>query len=1188
MHLKRLEIFGFKSFADKLEIVFPQGITGVVGPNGSGKSNISDALRWVLGEQSVRTLRGLRTEDVIFAGSEDRKPLGMAEVTLVLDNTDATLPLDFTEVSVTRRVYRSGESDFLINKAPVRLREIQDLFMDTGLGREAYSVIGQGKIDSILSAHSEERRAVFEEAAGIMRYKNKKALAVRKLEETEANLLRVNDIITELQDQLGPIGVQAAIAQQYLDLVGQLRRLEINCLGQEISRLKAEEERLSNELEQMNLALAQTAGSESLEEAALEEARLRLAQAGDEVESFQARMAELTAGIEKSFGAEHLLQERKNHMQAERQRLEKSVAELQSRVVALESELAKERETLRQVVERRTGLEGRHSSAEQALNDQNLALAGIMSGIETTKQEIVRNINDLAKAKHNANNIEVEREFLNRKEVEDQQRLVGVQDELARVDHRLARNDESHKRNGADSEAVSSEISRAREQLAENERAIAAHTASRDTLLQKTHKAESRLAALSEMQQSYQGYFQGVRSVLTEPSPDGFRKAIRGTVADVIRVQKGYETAMEVALGSSLQSVVVDTERHAREAIEWLRNNSRGRATFLPLDMIEDHDRRVDGYEDALKQFAAVPAVSVMKFDAEYRSVIHFLLGHTAVAPDMERAVGLSRRLHKAVRVVTPSGDIVNAGGSMTGGSSERKGYGLLERKQEIETLEADLKELGKSLAEAGRLIDDALKTREKTQAALQESLARRQTLDLERVGLEKEREAIASERGRVDREIELIRAGADQREQQRSALEEGSTELSATIARLEADGQALESRLRSLEAEAGQLRDSKEDDYRVLADIQASLAGVKQEELNGLKTCDSLNRMIGENAERIEAARAEIERLRVDETAADEQIAAERKSRESLEGDRAQGEERIRVLRGDRIAMTETLRQQEDGLRERRKRVSDIEHRAHRVEMRLNNVRNESGNMLGHLVEDYGPEWAGEVEGQWQGTLAENRAVIEGLKGEIRSLGPVNVGAIEENTRVRERHGFLLTQFDDLVQAKQSLLNVIEEIEHTTTRRFLDTFSQIREAFISVFNLLFEGGKADLYLVDPEKPLESGIEIEAQPPGKRLQSLTLLSGGERALTAIALLFAILRVKPTPFCILDEIDATLDEANVHRFADLLSNFSRDTQFIVVTHRRGTMELADALYGVTMEEMGVSKLISLQLKKQRAS
>lgn len=1185
MHLKRLEIFGFKSFADKLEIIFPQGITAVVGPNGSGKSNISDALRWVLGEQSVRTLRGLRTEDVIFAGSEERKPLGMAEVTLVLDNTDATLPLDFTEVSVTRRVYRSGESDFLINKTPVRLREIQDLFMDTGLGREAYSVIGQGKIDSILSAHSEERRAVFEEAAGIMRYKNKKALAVRKLEETEANLLRVNDIITELQEQLGPIGAQAAVAQNYLDLAERLKRLEVNCYGKEVRRLAAEEERLVKELADQSAALAETAGSESVGEAALEEARLLLTRAGEQIESLQGSLAELTAAIEKSHGAEHLLLERKSHMQAERQRAEKAIADLQSRVVALAGELEKEQGLLREIAEKRAAFEDQYSRGEQQLADQNEALGRVLADVDATKQEIVRNINELAKARHKADTIHVEREFLCRKEEEDQRRRTVVQEELAAAELRLDESEKAAQENAAQAAEVSGEIERLRQKLAGDERVLADQAAARDAVSSKLHKTESRLAALSDMQQSYQGYFHGVRSVLTESPAGGFRRGIRGTVADIIRVRKGYETALEVALGSSLQNVVVDSERSAREAIEWLRHNGRGRATFLPLDMIEGHEKRVEGYDEALKAFGAVPAVSVLDFDPQYRPVIIFLLGNTAVAPDLESAVGLARRLRKAVRIVTPAGDIIHAGGSITGGSNEHKGSGLLERKQEIAALEGEVGALQTALAAAERQVSEAAAAAENTRSALQESAARRQTIELERVALQKEREGIVAERNRVLKELDLLDAAAAEREEQRAALEAEEAGVTELVNRLEEVGRGLDEELRRREEEAASRRDSKEGDYRLLADIQASLAGARQEELNGIKTCDSLARMVDEHNRQIEAARLELERLHAEEGAADQSIAEEMASRQSLEARRVELESRIQALRGDRADMTDDLRRQEDELRDRRKRLSDLEHRVHRIEMRLNNVRNESGNILGRLVEEYGEEWADELDETWQGTLAEHRAAIEGLKGEIRSLGAVNVGAIEEHARVKERHGFLLSQFDDLVQAKQSLLNVIDEIEHTTTRRFLDTFAQIREAFISVFSQLFEGGKADLYLVDPEKPLESGIEIAAQPPGKRLQSLTLLSGGERALTAIALLFAILRVKPTPFCILDEIDATLDEANVHRFADLLANFSRATQFIVVTHRRGTMELADALYGVTMEELGVSKLISVQLKKR---
>lgn len=1184
MHLKRLEIFGFKSFADKLEIVFPQGITAVVGPNGSGKSNISDALRWVLGEQSIRSLRGVRTEDVIFAGSEQRKPLGMAEVTLVLDNSDGTLPLDFSEVSVTRRVYRSGESDFLINKTPVRLREIQDLFMDTGLGREAYSVIGQGKIDSILSARSEERRAVFEEAAGIMRYKNKKAVAVGKLDGTEASLLRINDIIVELEGQMGPLAVQAAVTRQYLELAGTLQRLEVNCYGKEIDRLSGEEARLGQELEKASVSLAEVEGAETVDEAALEEARSGLSHAADQTEALQDRLAGVSNALEKSSGTERLLLERKSHMQSERARLEKAAHDSEANGAAFERELEAEQVRLEELSAMRATREEAVAQSERALAEHASAIAALNDRAEELKRQIVQNLSDAAKARHDANSIDVEQEFLQRQQAEDTQRLEEAQEALNAVEHRMTRLLESRGEKEEIRSGVIEGAKRVQLRLSDADTRQTNLKTQCESTAAKAQKLDSRRSALEEMEQAHQGYAQGVRSVFTE-SPHRGSASLRGTVADLVKVKSGFETALEVALGSSLQSIVVESERNARDAIEWLRKTERGRATFLPLDMIEGRERRIDGLDAALKQFGAQPATAVLDYDPQYNSVLVFLLGNTMVAPDLEKAVGLSRRLNKAVRVVTLAGDVVNQGGSMSGGSRERKGSGILERKAEIETLNAEWQAVRAELAQLEQALKAAAAEREDCQNELQDLLQKKQQHDLEIARLDKEQEGVATERQRVTAVLEQINAAARSRNRQSEELAERGRGLATKIEQLEVEGQSLEEELRRIEADIRARQGSKEGDYRALADMQAALAAARQDELNSRKNCETLHRNADENRVKVAGALDEFGSLAGEMQKIEDELAAELARRSEMEVQRLQVDEQIRELRARRAEMSESLRRREDELRDRRKSTTDLAHRAHRLELRLNNLRNEAENLRAHLTEQYGTDWAAELDPSWDGTLSAHRPEIERLKGEVKALGPVNLGAVEEHDRVQERYDFLKTQYEDLVQAKMSLMRVIDEIEHTTTRRFMDTFTQVREAFVDVFNKLFEGGKADLFLIEPERPLESGIEIVAQPPGKRQQSLTLLSGGERALTAIALLFAILRVKPTPFCILDEIDATLDEANVHRFAELLSDFSREVQFIVVTHRRGTMELGDALYGVTMEEMGISKLMSLQLKKK---
>ena len=1181
MHLKRLDIFGFKSFADKLEIIFPAGITAVVGPNGSGKSNISDAIRWVLGEQSVRTLRGARMEDIIFAGSEQRKPLGMAEVTLVIDNVDGKLPLDFSEVSVTRRVYRSGESEFFINKAPVRLREIQDIFLDTGLGREAYSMIGQGKIDAILSARSEERRAVFEEAAGIMRYKQKKAIAVRKLDETEANMLRINDIIGELGSQLGPMSAQAAVAAKYLDLCGDLRHLEVNCYGKELERLEAEEQRINNELQSQTESLAVTAGAESIEEARVEQDRAELTKAGEQLEILQEQMAETTRTLEQSSGSEKLLQERQANLVCERNRHESKLVELAERCARLTEELTALEARLVKVREAKGLAMDRRQHEEILLQEHAQMLADINAKIEEGRRNLVANINARATAKQQIEAMAMEDGFSEQQKRQDEQRLAKAKGALDEVEQRLQTVEQSIRHIKDAGAVIDAQIAELERKISDAEQVCQEQATQREVLVRQISKTGTQLNALEEMEQARQGYSEGVRALLGNGSAAG----IHGTVADLIKVSEGFEIAMDVVLGSALQHIVIENEALAREAIEWLKSNSRGRATFLPLDLIEERGRGASFARNELDRFGAVPAVTVLHTDSRYDKVIGFLLGNTLVAPDLAQAVAVARHYHKSVRVVTTSGDLVNPGGSMTGGSRDRRGAGLIERKKELEDLRAKLIVLEQEDRELEAHIQKATGSRDALRISWRKLQERRRQLELEEAKSGKELESVIAERTRMLKDSDAIFAELTGRTDHQGDRQQQRAALLSQLETLESDYHLIEEQIKTCEGELAVRLKSKDEDYRSFAESQAGLAGAEQEELGLLNQFRSLEGNRRDLEAEAANCRVEMERLNAEEIVLAKSIQDEIGTRTRLLGDKAALEESMRSLRGIRSERTEALHKLEEELKAKRKNVTELQNRVHRLELRQNSVTRDIERLRSHLEEQYGQTWQEFRTETFEGTLSGNRAKIESLKTEIKSLGIVNVAAIDDYARIKERHEFLQKQYNDLVEARKDLANVIEEIEQTTARRFTDTFDRIKAAFSVIFARLFEGGQAEVYLLDPEKPLESGIEISAQPPGKRQQSLTLLSGGERALTAIALLFAILRVKPTPFCILDEIDATLDEANVHRFADLLSDFSKELQLIIVTHRRGTMELADAIYGVTMEEMGVSKLLSLQLKKQ---
>lgn len=1186
LHLKRLDIFGFKSFADKLEIVFPAGITAVVGPNGSGKSNISDAIRWVLGEQSIRTLRGARMEDIIFAGSEQRKPLGMAEVTLVIDNSEGKLPLDFSEVSVTRRVYRSGESEFFINKAPVRLREIQDIFLDTGLGKEAYSMIGQGKIDSVLSARSEERRAVFEEAAGIMRYKQKKAIAVRKLDETEANMLRIDDIIGELASQLGPMSAQAAVATKYLDLCGNLRHLEVNCFGNELERLMTEEQRVNNELQSQTESLAVTAGAESVEEARLEQDRAELTKVGEELESLQEQMAETARTLEQSFGSEKLLQERQANLICERNRHESKLVELADRCARLSTELTALESRLATVRQNKSLAMERKQREESLLQEHGEMLADINAKIEEARRRMVANMNDKATARQQLEAIAVADGFDEQQKRQDEQRLAKAKDALAEIEQRLYMVEQSIQQNKDAGAAIDEQIAELENKASEAERVSQDLAAQREALVRQIAKTGSHLNAMEEMEQARQGYSEGVRALLGNAA--GMRPTvagIHGTVADLIKVSEGFEIAMDVVLGSALQHIVIENEKLARKAIEWLKSNSRGRATFLPLDLIEERGRGAAFTKSELDRFGAVPAVTVVQTNPLYNKVVGFLLGNTLVAPDLGQAVAVACHYHKTVRVVTMAGDLVNPGGSMTGGSRDRRGTGLIERKKELEDLRTKLASLEQNERESEARLRKAIDSRDALRVTVRELQERRRQHELEEAKDGKELESVIAERARMLRDSDAMFAELTSHKDHQADRQHQRAAIQSRLETLESDYHVIEEQIKAFEEELSVRQKSKDDDYRSFAESQAGLAGAEQEELGLLNQFRSLESNHVELEHEAANCRAELDRLKDEELVLEKSIQDEIAVRSRLAQDKVALEESMRSLRGVRAERTEALHLLEEELKTKRKNVTELQNRVHRLELRQNSVTRDIEGLRSHLEEQYGQAWQEFRVETFEGTLSGNRAKIESLKLEIKSLGTVNLAAIDDYARIKERHEFLQKQYNDLLEARKDLANVIDEIEQTTARRFTDTFEQIKTAFCDIFAQLFEGGQAEVYLLDPERPLESGIEITAQPPGKRQQSLTLLSGGERALTAIALLFAILRVKPTPFCILDEIDATLDEANVHRFADLLSEFSKELQLIIVTHRRGTMELADAIYGVTMEEMGVSKLLSLQLKKQ---
>jgi chromosome segregation protein len=1176
---------GFKSFADRTELEFVRGITAVVGPNGSGKSNISDGIRWVLGEQSARSLRGGKMEDVIFAGSDARKAVNYGEVSLTLDNSDQTLPLDFSEVTVTRRVHRSGESEYFINKKPCRLKDITELFMDTGIGREAYSIIGQGRIEEILSAKSEDRRIFFEEASGIVKYKTRKREAERKLEETEQNLLRIHDLVSELADQIGPLREQSEKAEKYKQLKEELRALEISLLVRAIGQVHGAWSEASAGLAKLQEEQLVLSTVVSRHDAELETHRQHLKRLEEELEQLNAAMLKLSEEFEKGEGMGRVLQERQKNLEANRAQLVRSLESQELRL--------KEKEELLADLERKSAeVSAELAECESMLRREEERLAGIVGGLESgredrLKSEMLEVLNAMAQA---------------RNEIRYAEQQIAA---LMRRKERLSEERDKRSAQRSEMEARREELARAAARIGEELKelgdrylAVANRQQERERLLseaqQTVRKWEQRIDALvsrkdtmKEMQDDYDGYQQGVKEVLKAGKRPGGLGGVHGAVAELVNVPAELETAVETALGGSLQHIVVSGEADGRAAIAYLKQRQLGRATFLPLDVIrgraipESELRAIKGSEG----FVGV-AVDLVQFDETYRNIFASLLGNVIIARTLEQANRLAARCQYRYRVVTLEGDVVNPGGSMTGGSVFRKAASLLGRRRQIEELEREI-------AAANGQLSQLKEKAEQLKKALAEGAR-----DLEQM-----REA--GERKRI--EEERLRAGTD-------SLVQEMRNLDDTLAVLDQDLAALEQEIRDNEArrDAGEaaLNESAREEARLteaireaemsrkanesirdelqarLTELKVTAAGISQEKQSLAEQERRLRKELGEIREELARTR---ELLAENERESAANAAEQVRQIELLNELKLQKErcaEQIEFKRAERSEGLSRLEREENETKEQRVRLKQVEESLRETEVKVNRLDVELDNLLRKLSEEYGIgfELAKERYPVPDDVSAAERKVRE-LKRDISLLGDVNLGAIEEYARVSERYEFLNSQKNDLLEAKAALYQVIREMDEEMSRRFRSTFEQIRAQFVVVFARLFGGGRADLVLSEPDNPLETGIDIVAQPPGKKLQNLQLLSGGERALTAIALLFAMLRVRPVPFCVLDEVEAALDEANVARFAAYLREFSAETQFIVVTHRKGTMEEADVLYGVTMQEGGVSKLVSVRLDEE---
>ena len=1185
MYLKALEIQGFKSFADKIVLHFNKGQTSVVGPNGSGKSNIADAVRWVLGEQSAKTLRGSKMEDVIFAGTQHRKPVGFAAVTITLDNSDKVLPVDFTEVTVSRRMYRSGESEYYLNKTQCRLKDIQELFMNTGVGREGYSIIGQGRIDEILSTKSEDRRVVFEEAAGITKYKARKKESERKLETTKQNLVRINDILIELESQLGPLAQQAETARRYIDLSNELKGIEVSLFLDTIDKLKSKLDEVEDQTREIREQIDEENRRIENIKNKNRSKNERLEFLKSEIEELRTFIHNIDSEIEKNEGHIRLCEEKINHLTANNENYGNDINSIKERMSALETDIEKKKNRLRQMSRDEERFAELLAEAEEIL-------AGIVARldegerlVEEAKQAIMDKQDSLSDSKIRLNNL--------KNDTENYQQL------KARLAEDIRQSTLEIDREGMKKEDLDASLRKTREEInmsknrlhelelkkGEIQKTLNERKTQQENISRSYNALESRNRVLLDMEESMEGYSHSVKAIRRACDENkAFGKGIHGPVARLITVEERFETAVEISLGASLQNIVTDDEFAAKRAIEYLKKNNFGRATFLPKSAIKprildqsqlDKVRQMPGFEGI--------ASDKVKSDKQFSGIILNLLGRTVIVNNLDSGIQMARQFDYFFRIVTLEGELINAGGSMTGGSAGSKVSSIIGRNRVIKENELELKKTRDKL----KKIDDEIKTTEIELGNINIAYEQEQKVlsELELVRLRDENHVAA-----ILDNVRKITARMDMQKQQNKEIEEQINEVRAESDKESKKAKAIEDEIQQLKAkvQANQLKNKDEQQKRDelhtdINDYRVSVNSIIESKQSVLEQIEMLDQEKNSNTMSIAKREEEKKRNlgRIEELQAE--IQGVMKKNVSLKEEKTGRELKAEGLAEERTVLEEELSGMLDKVTEHNSTIITLQEAQGRIEAKKAKMESELETFQNRLWDEYGLTYGNALEIRCE--ISNVRATqnrINDIKAEIRELGPVNVAAIEDYSKTKERYGFMKNQHDDLTKSEEKLRRVIQEITNVMKKQFAEQFNIINKNFGLVFKELFEGGYAEVRLADEENVLESGIDIIVQPPGKKLQNMLLLSGGERALVAIALIFAILRMKPAPFYILDEIEASLDDANVYKFAEYLRRYTDKLQFIVITHRKGTMEAADILYGVTMEEHGISKVVSLRM------
>ena len=1182
MYLKRLEMYGFKSFADKTVLDFMPGITTVIGPNGSGKSNISDCIRWILGEQSLKSLRGTKSEDIIFAGTQNRKALGYAEASLVIDNSDSKLPIEYNEVVVTRRIYRSGESGYFINKVPCRLKDVLELFMDTGIGKDGYSIIGQGKIDEILSNKSEDRRHIFEEAAGIVKYRTRKMDSEKKLEQTKLNLLRINDIISEIEANIEPLKIQSEKAKRFLSLRDELKNIEVGLFLYNIDDYKKQ---IQDILENIDIIETQKVKEdENLNNIQLEkeELKLQIDKLIEEIEKtqnlhFEGNKVKEQYNSEINVSSERISNNKENYL-----RFGEEIESLENRNKELEEEKNQKQEKKDNLYLNKEKFEKELKEKEEELEKYSKTLSNKEIEIESKKQIVQKNIDDRYEIIAQINKEKADFENFEKREHSLKN---DIQDTISELDNTRTNKEEKSKEFYSIDKKRTEILQKIEKMQKENEisqEKLKDFNVKLNSYQSEYRIKESRLKFLIETEKEKEGYAKSVKLLLEAIERDSsLAKGVYGVLANLIQVDKKYEIAIEMSLGGAIQNIVTASEDEAKKLVNYLRENNLGRASFLPITSVRG--TRLSGVNTKRINGIIGLASDLIKYDKKYDGIILSLLGKTVIVEDIDSAVALAKQNGYKFRIVTLKGDIINPSGAISGGSTPNKTVSILGRGKEIKSLEEELKFIKEKIA---RVEKEKSEYENSISEILEEfNIKQKESQELEiTYATEKQKiDNIELEILKLDSKLAKLRTDLDSCVKEKELNLNNQESLKEKVSDIDKQNE-------TLNIEIEEFTNLNKDNQKYIDDLNFDITNLKisvssfdESEVSINEIMERINADIKNNISSIENKK-NLREKNLQETKELENKIEEIKNKilkleEEIDGSK----EKVEKLKNDRINKNEKLLIIESDIENQNEKIEDIKNQISKLDLKKSKIELELNQVINKMWEEYEltPNNVENIEKAKNPSEVQKK--VNSIRNEIKELGSVNIDAIKEYKEIKERYDFMSEQRLDLENSSNKLRKVINEMTETMKKQFAEQFKIINKNFGEVFAELFGGGKAELILSDKENILESGIEINVQPPGKKLQNMMLLSGGERAFTAIALLFAILKINPAPFCVLDEIEAALDDVNVYRFAEYLKKFSENSQFLVITHRKGTMEAADTVYGITMEEKGISKLLSMKLK-----